>query len=222
LKGGGETASLIPADAGETLVLVSEFANFGGEALGYNVAGRLSSALREVFDQAGLQDVRIARSPEVLMEGAGAAQAGEEARAALVIWGEYDSGRVIVHLSTPDLPEGSSDVQRSWLVDDSALLSTTINADLPHEVRWMALYTLGRLHLLQEEWDFAEAALEQALNESLNNSSAQGAVHYYLGTLESLSAVPDFDRAIAHFSEALTLQPGMAAALRNRGVTYLY
>ena len=60
------------AKAGETLVVVGQFANYTGGVQGYNVADRLQKALKRELDAARLTDVRAAVWPEVIPDEAAA------------------------------------------------------------------------------------------------------------------------------------------------------
>ena len=83
-----------PTAPGETLIVIGEFANYSGGQAGYNVAGRLQEALQEQIDQSGLAGVRVAKWPQVIADQASALSASQAMSATLVVWGEYDSGRV--------------------------------------------------------------------------------------------------------------------------------
>jgi len=203
---------------GETLVLISQFANYSGAQVGYNIAGRLEEALEQEFQSAGLTEVRVAAAEQTAADEQAARELGARWGASLVVWGEYDSGRVIAWVSAP---EATPNVQRRWLVLSPEQLSATINTDLPQEVRWMALYVLGRVHFLAGRLDQADAALTQALAAPPSDPGSRAAVDYYLGLVESQQPQADLNEVIAYYSEALALQPAQTAALNNRGVAYL-
>jgi tetratricopeptide (TPR) repeat protein len=203
---------------GVTLVLISQFANYSGTQVGYNIAGRLQEALEQEFRSAGLTEVQVAAAEETAADEQAARELGARWGASLVVWGEYDSGRVIAWVSAP---EAIPNVQRRWLVLSPEQLSATINTDLPQEVRWMALYVLGRVHFLAGRLDQAVAALTRALAAPPSDPGARAAVDYYLGLVESQQPQADLNEVIAYYSEALALRPAQTAALNNRGVAYL-
>jgi tetratricopeptide (TPR) repeat protein len=217
----GETLELAQRQPGGTLVLISQFANYSGAQVGYNIAGRLQEALEQEFQSAGLAEVQLAAAAETAEDEQAARELGARWGASLVVWGEYDSGRVIAHVSAPEAASGLPGVQHRWLVVSPEQLSATINTDLPQEVRWMALYVLGRVHFLAGRLDQAEAALTQAQAAPPSDPSALAAVDYYLGVVESQKPQADLNEVIAYYSEALALQPAQTAALNNRGVAYL-
>ena len=214
----GETPELAQRQPGDTLVLISQFANYSGAQVGYNIAGRLEEALEQEFQSAGLTEVQVAAAAEAAADEQAARELGARWGASLVVWGEYDSGRVIAWVSGP---EATPNVQRRWLVLSPEQLSATINTDLPQEVRWMALYVLGRVHFLAGRLDQADAALTQALAAPPTDPGGLAAVDYYLGLVESQQPQADLNEVIAYYSETLTLQPAQTAALNNRGVAYL-
>jgi hypothetical protein len=103
----------------ERLLLVAPSANSGGGA-GFNVAGRISEALAAQITAARLADTRVAVWPESVDTPAAATQVVELTRAVMMIWDEYDSGRVRVHFV---LPSGSEEVDWQRLLsgpDDDA------------------------------------------------------------------------------------------------------
>jgi tetratricopeptide (TPR) repeat protein len=210
------------AEADETLVLVGEFANYGGEQIGYNVAGRILEALRVEFREAGLTEVRVDRLPETITDAAAANQRGKEFDAALVVWGEYDSGRVIAITTAPSAEEAIESQERRWLVTTSEELSTTINTDLPKDVQWISLYVLGRVHYEAERWDEAEAVFKKAMDHPLEGMEAVASIYFFLGLLESKKINPDLDTVIANYTEAIEHWPDLVSAWNNRGVAYFH
>jgi tetratricopeptide (TPR) repeat protein len=210
-----------PATSDETLVLVSEFANYGGEQIGYNIAGRIQEALREEFGEAGLENVRIERLPKIVSDEGSAQRVGGELQAALVVWGEYDSGRVIAVTTAPMAMEGIESREQRWLVASSEELSSTINTDLPRDVRWISLYVLGQVHFGAGRHGDAVAVFKRALIEPPEDPGAVAGIYFFLGLLKSQEAVPDLDEVIAYYTEAIDHWPEMISALNNRGLAYL-
>ena len=89
------------ARAGERLVLIGPFVNYAGGQQGYNVAGRVQAALEREVLAGRLDGVRVAVWPQEIRDGDAALAAVGRSRAAMVIWGEYDSGRVLAHFTVP-------------------------------------------------------------------------------------------------------------------------
>ena len=205
----------------ETLVLVSEFANYGGEQVGYNIAGRIQEALRDGFGEAGLESVRIEGLPEIVSDEASARRLGQDLHAALVVWGEYDSGRVIAVTTAPMTEEGIESREQRWLVATSEELSSTINTDLPRDVRWISLYVLGQVHYGAGRYSDAEAVFKRALIEPPEDPGTVAGIQFFLGLLGSQKDNPNLDEVIAYYSEAIDRSPKMISALNNRGLAYL-
>ncbi len=214
-------ASPRAAAPGETLVLVADFANYGGAVVGYNVSGRLVETLRGEFNEAGLAEVRIETFADSVATPGEARVAAERFGAELIVWGEYDSGRVIAVVSAPRTGEMIESQERRWEISTIAELSTTINTELPEEARWMALYVLGMVHYRAGRVAEAEAAFNRALQNPPADPATAAALYFSMGVLESEKPEPDLSRAIAYYSEALALSPGLISALNNRGVAYL-
>lgn len=207
--------------AGETLILVSPFANYGGGQSGFNVAGRLQEALVDAFDGSGLEPVRVEVLPQTIVDETAARQTAARLDAELLIWGEYDSGRVVAHISAPEGDQPSAGQERRWSIETGEELSATINTDLPQDVQWMALYSLGRVHYMAGQGEQAAAVFQQALKVSPQDPSTRGAIYDYLGLIESQKASPDQDKVIAYYTEATELLPALASVLNNRGVAYV-
>jgi tetratricopeptide (TPR) repeat protein/transcriptional regulator with XRE-family HTH domain len=209
------------AEPDETLILVSEFANYGGVQIGYNVAGRLQEALHSTLLEAGLERVRIERIPETITEEASAQRVGIELQAALVLWGEYDSGRVIAVTTVPDADVQIEGWEQRWLLAASEELSATINTDMPRDVQWIAMYVLGQIHFWDGQHQEAEIVFKRALIDPPEDSQTLAVVYFFLGLLNSEKTEADLDEVIAYYSEALALWPGLISAVNNRGVAYL-
>jgi tetratricopeptide (TPR) repeat protein len=210
-----------PAAPGETLILISEFANYGGGQTGFNVAGRLQEALRSAFEGSGVEHARIELLHDTVPDDVAAQRVGGQLGADLVIWGEYDSGRVVAHISAPDAGKTTVSQERRWMIESAGELSTTINTDLPEDVQWMALFTLGRVHYMAGRGEQAQTVFQQALKLSPGDPNARGAIFDYLGLIESQKPAPDQNKVIAYYSEATELLPQLASILNNRGVAYV-
>jgi tetratricopeptide (TPR) repeat protein len=218
-----EPGALMPAAAeeGETLVLVSEFANYGGEQIGYNIAGRLLEALEATFEERDLEGIRIERYPQVVDSNQQAQETLEALGATMLLWGEYDSGRVIVRTSAAGLEASSQPVERRWWVSSPQELNATVNFALAEEVRWTALYVLGRVYVGRGHWDAAKDVFSRARFLGLADGDAQASLDFYLGLVESQRDSPQWDAAIAHYTAAVERRPGFVSALYNRGLAYM-
>lgn len=208
-----------PAAPGETLVLIGQFVNAGSPEVGYNVAGRLQEAIQAEMQQIGWEEVRVEQHPATFAQTAEARAKARQLGATVLVWGEYDSGRAVAHLTTPLTDENDLDLQR--LAAGPGDLNATINTDLPQDVRWLALYVLGRAYLQANRNDDAETALNRALADPAARPELLAGTEFLLGVLAMRRPTADLTAAIAHYSRALDMQPGMVSALNNRGAAYL-
>ena len=106
----------------ERLLIVAQFANFASDA-NYNVAGRIHEALSEQVQAARLEDTSVAIWPEIVEDNPTASGIVAATGAALMIWGEYDSGRVRVRFT---LAGGGAETDRERLLACHLSFSTTI------------------------------------------------------------------------------------------------
>ena len=211
-----------PAAArGESLIVVAPFVNYTAGQQGFNVRGRIRGEIDRQIQEASLVSVRTAEWPDEISSETLALEAGQRSRAAIVIWGEYDSGRVRATLT---VPEAQSKAQNQRIVDiasSPADLPTTINLDLADEVRAVALLTLGQLYLEQAEFDSAKTVLIQALAQPPVDPVALASLWYRLGRAYQGGELADLDEAIALFSKALAVYPSSADIYNSRGLAYL-
>ena len=173
------------AAAGESLIVIAPFANYTAGQQGFNVAGRLKDSIDREIAAAGLPGARTAQWPEALAGDGDAASAGRRSGAALVIWGEYDSGRAVATLTIPGRRREAYGPQVVDIASAPAELPATINLGLTAEVRAMALLTLGQLYLERREYDLAKTALIQALAQPPSDPAALAGLRYRLGLASS-------------------------------------
>lgn len=199
----------------ETLLVVSQFANYAHDA-SFNVAGRISEALTHQIEDADLQDTKVAIWPDVVEAAGSAGSVLEATHASLVIWGEYDSGRVRVNFTVPGAAMG-------WeqLLSTPNELSTIINLDVPRESQALALMALGRLYRDQKDLARAEVAFTHALELEPTSPDTVATLRFYLGYLATQQPPADFDAAIDAYSTVIDLRPEWVNARYNRGSAYL-
>ena len=206
---------------GESLIVLAPFVNYTSGQQGFNIAGRLKEAIDTEVREAGLTGARTADWPKEIEDEQQAEEAGERSGARLVIWGEYDSGRVIARFTVPR----SEAAPRAGEVVDIASspvgLPVTINADLTSEVRHVALITLGQLYLEQGEFDLAKTVLIQASTSPPSDPEALANLRFLMGRAYRGGELFDYDEAIWLFTQALAIRPTSAEAYINRGLSYL-
>lgn len=208
--------------AGETLLVVAPFAEYTtGE--GYNVAGRIQDALTQEIATAGLLSTTIAIWPEAVRNANQVRQLVGSANAALVIWGEYDSGRVRVNWTVGDQATGQEKTEKvDFALTSPSELITTINTRLPQEIRSLALTALGRVLRDQGDRTRALAAFRRALELDPEDDKTRALLNFYLGHLtEQSRTLVDFDRAISYYTAALQSNGQLVDAYYNRGTIYL-
>ena len=215
---------IAPAGPGETVILVTDFVNFAGEQVGYNVAGRLTEALEQEIETAELGYMRVAVWPEAINRRSQALQAGQTVSATLIIYGEYDAGRVRAQFAYPTAERDFVETGLLQEVADLQDLSAVINGELPQQVRSLALLTLGQIFISREQVEQAGQALLQA-HRSLRadpqiDPQTWGTINFYLGIVYNRADPPRPDMAIKAYDEALAARPGLLSARLNRASTY--
>ncbi len=226
---GGLVAGLVLRDttvypeaaAGESMIVLAPFVNYTSGQQGFNIAGRLQEAVDTEIREAGLSDVRTVEWPKEIEDEEQAEGAGERSGARLVIWGEYDSGRVIARFT---VPQSEAKPRAGEVVDIASSpvgLPVTINAGLTAEVRHVALITLGQLYLEQQEFDLAKTVLIQASTSPPSDPEALANLRFLMGRAYRGGELFDYDEAIWLFTQTLAIRPTSAEAYINRGLSYL-
>ena len=123
-----------PAAAGsESLIVMAPFVNYTGGQHGFNVHGRLREQIEREILAAGLSNVRTAEWPDEIAAEEAAVAAGLQSGAKIVIWGEYDSGRVVASFTMPRSRSEPHDQQVVDLATSPSELPATINVGLAEE-----------------------------------------------------------------------------------------
>lgn len=209
------------ATPGERLAVVGQFTNYTGGSRGYNVAERVQGALQRELDAARLSGVRAVIWPDAIPDEAAAQAVVQRAGASLVIWGEYDSGRVLARFALSSAAVGTAEPRWERLLTSPDDLSAVINADLPEEARYLALLTLGQLYAGEGDHARARAILTQALARPPADPAALASLYFLLGFVQQSARPPDLDAAIEAYTHALRLRPGLLSASYNRAGAYL-
>lgn len=213
------TATPLPVMAAdqERLLIVAQFANFVSDA-SFNVAGRIHEALNKQVQAARLEDTRVAIWPDVVSDNSKASSILEGTGAALIIWGEYDSGRVRVRFT---LAGGGAELDWQRLLGAPTELSTTINLDVPRETQALAMMALGRLYRTAGDMTRARAAFAQALAQQPSDVDTVATLTFYLAVLDAAATPPALDGAIDGYTKVIEMRPQWFNARYNRGLTYL-
>ena len=216
-----DTAEYPAAVDGESLIVLSPFVNYTGGGQGFNVVGRLRSAVDDELGTAGLTSVRTVEWPREIDEAPEAEEAIRRSNAALVIWGEYDSGRVVARFTAPDDLSSSLGDHVVDISSSPSDLPATINIGLTNEVRFVALATLGQLYLERDEFDRAKTLLISALDPPPAEVGALANLRFLLGSAFLGGDLADYDEAIWLFTQVLAVEPRSVEALNSRALAYL-
>ena len=206
---------------GETLIVVAPFVNYTAGGQGFNVTGRLMAALDGELAAAGLADARTVEWPREIESDDEARAAAERSRAALLIWGEYDSGRALARFESA---AGAAQARGGQVVDIASSpseLPAVINVGLTEETRRTALAALGGLYLERGEYDRAKSALARALTPKPSDAAALANLRFLLGRAYQGGELADHDEAIWLFTQALEVEPRSVETLNARAVSYL-
>lgn len=206
-------AELACAEEGETLLLVALFKNYTNSE-GYNLAGRIEAGLGEQISAARLTNARADILDRSIRNDADAIATLAECGAALLIWGEYDSGRVVVNLSTSTIEK----TDETHLQTPDAL-APIINTDVPNETRMLAMLALGEHFVAIDEADKAITVLENASDLNLPEAMMRN-LYFQLGRAYSAVQPVQPEQAIDSYTKVLALSPGTVNAYYNRGLAY--
>ena len=206
---------------GESLIVIAPFVNYTGGQQGYNVRGRLRDEIDREIRAAGLVGARTAEWPEEIHDEPAAEKAGRDSGATIVIWGEYDSGRVVAAFTAPQIRSEPHDQQVVDLSSSPSDLPTTINLRLTEEVRYAALLTLGQLYLERGESDRAKTVLVLAIAQPPSDPDALASLKFRLGRAYQGGELADLDQAIKLFTEVLAVEPRSVDTYNSRALAYL-
>ena len=205
----------------ETLIVVGHFVNYTGGSQGYNIPGRIRQALEREITAARLSNVRVAEWPDPIRTQDVADEVAARSRAALVIWGEYDSGRVLARFTVSDGGEVRETAPLEKLLSTTDDLSAVINSDLPEDTRFLALLNLSQVLIDRRRPEVAVALLAQAASHPVEDDAARVTLYFLTGLAAQQKEPPDLDAAIGAYGGALALRPDLVAASHNRAVACL-
>ncbi len=216
-----DDSSIPVAAPDESLLVVAPFVNYTGGQQGFNVRGRIKAEIDRQIVEAGLTGVRTMDWPEEIESEDAALEVARRSGATMVIWGEYDSGRVRATLTVPEAQREAIGQSVVDIASSPAELPTIINLDLADEVRSIALLTLGQLYLERQDFDTAKIIFIQALDQPPVDPAALASLWYRLGRAYQGGELADLDEAISLFSKALAVYPQSVDAYSSRGLSYL-
>ena len=207
---------------GQTLILIAEFTGFSQAQ--FNVANRLRDGITEQIQTAGLINTTVFVLPAELQSEQQAVDVLATAGARMIIWGEYDDGRVLANLRVASANgTGQRETEKiEKLLSPADDLRTIINAAVPAEMRILALMALGQFYRDEAKYAQAGAAFQRAINLKPEAAKTRALLYFYLGTvLEHERSEQGYMSAIQAYSQALTQNPRLYDASYNRGTAYL-
>ena len=211
------------AKEGETLLLIAQFKGYTRDQQ-YNVAGRIHEELEQQIAAAGLISTTLVNWPEEITNLQQARQLLSATSATMIIWGEYDSGRVHVQIEARNPTDSQS---RDFTLGTADELVNTINSIVPKEIRDTALIALSSLvdqmaigRRLSDLGSYQAAAVvfQRALDQKPADQKTEAWLNFYLGYLtEKSQTLAAYTQAMAYYSQAFTLNDRLTDALYNRG-----
>jgi tetratricopeptide (TPR) repeat protein/transcriptional regulator with XRE-family HTH domain len=211
-------AQHIPVAIGdEMLLIVAPFSNYT-QGEGYNVAGRIRSALQNALLDAGLPNAMVEIWPQPLGNQRQAALALARSEGKLIVWGEFDSGRVQANILVTGDDAPTVWERQLGSPDD---LPQIINVDTPREITTLAQSALGRLFTSKQEYAQAQQAFDRAIALQPVDITTLANLHFYSGLAFERLTPPDWTKAINAYSQTLSLQPQWIYPLYNRGRAHL-
>ena len=207
-------------EAEEDVVVIARFVNYTGGVTGYNVAGRIKAALEEEIREEFLPSITIKVITEDVRDEAEAQEVAQRTKASIVIWGEYDSGRAQARFTVPALHGSMEESQVERPILNPTDLTATINTELPHDVRLLALLIFAELYEGGEDSKKARDALDEALTTLPEESDTVATIYFRLGYLHQVKEPPNLAAAEKYYTLAILYDPRSPTPYFNRGLVY--
>ena len=204
----------------EDVVVIARFVNYIGGETGFNVAGRIKTALEEYLKEGVFPRIEIKVLSEDVRDEAEALDAAKRTNASIVIWGEYDSGRAQARFTVPALDGSMEESQVERPVVNASDLTATINTELPHDVRLLALLIFAQLYEGGEDSKEARDALDEALTTLPEESDTVATIYFRLGYLYQVREPPNLSASEKYYTLAILYDPDSPTPYYNRGLVY--
>jgi tetratricopeptide (TPR) repeat protein len=243
-----------PAAKNEFLVIVADFYS-EGEVQSLQVMRRLGPALEKAIQDNQFPNalVRVVTVPDKPSTREEALRLANRYQASIIVWGFYDTLGLKANIEIVDSPflasiGGAKNIEAAAAQTQAEAppetLRTSLEKELPSQVDYLVLYTIGRVHygvgntsedvsqnLAQQEFEKALQVLEQALNTAQELATqdksdlATETIYYSIGTVyvklfDLGSTKGDLELAAQNFQKAIVLKPGYSEAFYNLGKTY--
>ena len=204
----------------EDVVVIARFVNYIGGETGFNVAGRIKTALEEEIKAEFIPSIKIKILVEDIRDEAEAQEVARQTNASIVIWGEYDSGRAQARFTVPALQGSMEESQVERPVVNASDLTATINTELPHDVRLLALLIFAQLYEGGEDSKEARDALDEALTTLPEESDTVATIYFRLGYLHQVKEPRNLAAAEKYYTLSILYRPNSPTAYFNRGLVY--
>ena len=204
----------------EDVVVIARFVNYIGGETGFNVAGRIKTALEEEIKAEFIPSIKIKILVEDIRDEAEAQEVARRTNASIVIWGEYDSGRAQARFTVPALQGSMEESQVERPVVNASDLTATINTELPHDVRLLALLIFAQLYEGGEDSKEARDALDEALTTLPEESDTVATIYFRLGYLYQVREPPNLSASEKYYTLAILYDPDSPTPYYNRGLVY--
>ena len=99
-------------------------------------------------------------------------------------------------------------------------LTATINTELPHDVRLLALLIFAELYESGEDSKKARDALDEVLTDLPEESDTVSTIYFRLAYLHQVKEPPNLAAAEKYYTLAILYNPESPTAYFNRGLTY--
>jgi tetratricopeptide (TPR) repeat protein len=217
----------IPASPDELLVLLAEFDNQSQDK-NYNATGRIRTRLEEELKKSNITNARFVVAPTVNSHNEARAL-GRRHNAVFVIWGYYDDAGFNPYFTI--IRESPKPLVKTELKEIPAELrefNLYIRESLPAHMAYFATFTLGQLYYGDKKYDealrsfdVALANLEQARRVAqVPQPEGSESLYFYRGYIHG-AIKRDFDQALSDYTKVIELDPKLAQAYNNRGLTYV-
>lgn len=220
----------------ETLLLVARFVPYGTQR--FNVAGRILEALEEETNEEmsdpglTIDSLRLGLYGEQITSKQEAEALIANCPAAVLVWGEYDDGRVLAQVTSI----------RDNRIQFPADRVTQFNVNIPAAVRILALEALGAVLRTKNRYSDAASSFQRALvplpdTPEIPDDGQKYNLYFYLGhalyvrsTQNAAAgnieeALADYAKAIDSYSNADVLAQALdkqdPALSYNHGIAYL-
>ncbi|MEV4535210.1 tetratricopeptide repeat protein [Asanoa sp. NPDC049518] len=213
------TPEVTPAQPGETVALIAQFDGHGQTA--WKIEERIYRAINDAISRLVVDNLRVARVRNVVVESGDDAKAREIASAcgaAMIIWGWYDEVGFTPRLTmtAANRVEGEPADLPEVMVDagDRAFRHYMFRG-LADELALLATLAVGQLLYWDRRYTEALAAFDRAIAEAQTRQEPQLALaHFYRGFILA-TRQHDVASAAAAFERAGELDPGFAQAHYN-------